>query len=44
MANDGRADWDHDRRYRALVLLAAFASLRVTPADLQVRLSVSDRD
>lgn len=28
MASDGRADWDHDRRYRALVLLAAFASLR----------------
>jgi integrase len=25
---DGRADYDHDRRYRALVLLATFASLR----------------
>ncbi len=28
MARDGRADCIHDRRYRALVLLAAFASLR----------------
>jgi integrase len=28
MAIDGRADCNHDRRYRALVLLAAFASLR----------------
>lgn len=28
MADDGRADCDHDRRFRALVLLAAFASLR----------------
>jgi len=28
MAKDGRADYDHDRRYRALVLLATFASLR----------------
>jgi integrase len=28
MARNGRADYDHDRRYRALVLLAAFASLR----------------
>ena len=28
MANDGRADCSHDRRYRALVLLATFASLR----------------
>jgi integrase len=28
MAKDGRADHDHDRRYRALVLLATFASLR----------------
>jgi integrase len=28
MANDGRADCDHDRRYVALVLLATFASLR----------------
>ncbi|MHB1594678.1 MAG: tyrosine-type recombinase/integrase [Streptosporangiaceae bacterium] len=28
MANDGRADCNHDRRYRALVLLATFASLR----------------
>ena len=28
MANDGRADSDHDRRYRALVLLTTFASLR----------------
>ena len=26
--HDGRADYDHDRRYRALVLLATFASLR----------------
>jgi integrase len=25
---DGQADYDHDRRYRALVLLATFASLR----------------
>ena len=25
---DGRADFVHDRRYRALVLLAPFASLR----------------
>jgi integrase len=28
MADDGRADCTHDRRFRALVLLAAFASLR----------------
>ncbi len=28
MALDGRADSNHDRRYRALVLLATFASLR----------------
>jgi integrase len=28
MARDGRADCDHDRRYRALVPLATFASLR----------------
>jgi integrase len=28
MTNDGRADCNHDRRYRALVLLATFASLR----------------
>jgi integrase len=28
MALDGRADCNHDRRYRALVLLATFASLR----------------
>jgi len=28
MAADGRADSSHDSRYRALVLLAAFASLR----------------
>ncbi len=28
MADDGRADCTHDRRYRALVLLATFASLR----------------
>jgi hypothetical protein len=28
MANDGRADCSEDRRYRALVLLATFASLR----------------
>jgi integrase len=28
MGQDGRADCDHDRRYRALVLLATFASLR----------------
>ncbi len=28
MAEDGRADCDYDRRYRALVLLATFASLR----------------
>jgi integrase len=28
MANDGRADCTYDRRYRALVLLATFASLR----------------
>jgi hypothetical protein len=28
MGRDGRADYDHDRRYRALVLLATFASLR----------------
>jgi integrase len=28
MAIDGRADCSHDRRYRALVLLATFASLR----------------
>ncbi len=28
MADDGRADCNHDRRYRALVLLAALASLR----------------
>jgi integrase len=28
MGKDGRADYDHDRRYRALVLLATFASLR----------------
>ena len=28
MRRDGRADYDHDRRYRALVLLATFASLR----------------
>src|SRR5437870_3703302 len=28
MGNDGRAECDHDRRYRALVLLATFASLR----------------
>ena len=28
MGNDGRADYDRDRRYRALVLLATFASLR----------------
>ncbi len=28
MADDGRADCDHDRRYLALVLLATFASLR----------------
>ncbi len=28
MVGDGLADWDTDRRYRALILLAAFASLR----------------
>ena len=28
MAGEGRADCEHDRRYRALVLLATFASLR----------------
>jgi integrase len=28
MADDGRADCEHDRRYLALVLLATFASLR----------------
>jgi integrase len=28
MGDDGRADCEHDRRYRALVLLATFASLR----------------
>jgi integrase len=28
MARDGRADYDHDRRYRVLILLATFASLR----------------
>lgn len=28
MAEDGRADCDHDRRFRALVLLLTFASLR----------------
>jgi integrase len=28
MGRDGRADCDHDWRYRALVLLATFASLR----------------
>lgn len=28
MADNGRADCTHDRRFRALVLLAAFASLR----------------
>jgi integrase len=28
MAGDGRADSTQDRRYRALVLLATFASLR----------------
>ena len=28
MAEDGRADCEHDRRYRAFVLLATFASLR----------------
>ena len=28
MGKDGRADYDHDRRYRTLVLLATFASLR----------------
>ena len=28
MAEDGRADWSHDRRYLALVLLATFSSLR----------------
>jgi integrase len=28
MAGDGRADYRHDHRYRALVLLATFASLR----------------
>ena len=28
MADDGRADCNYDRRYRALVLLATFASLR----------------
>ena len=28
MSKDGRADYDHDRRYRALVFLATFASLR----------------
>jgi len=28
MADDGRADWTQDRRFRALVLLATFASLR----------------
>ena len=28
MGKDGLADYDHDRRYRALVLLATFASLR----------------
>ena len=33
MAADGRADCTHDRRYRALVLLATFASLRWGEAD-----------
>ena len=28
MMADGRVDFVHDRRYRALVLLATFASLR----------------
>jgi integrase len=43
MAEDGRADTTHDRRYRALVLLATFASLRwgeataLTRADLDLK-------
>jgi integrase len=43
MAGDGRADTTHDRRYRALVLLATFASLRwgeataLTRADLDLK-------
>ncbi len=43
MADDGRADCTHDRRFRALVLLATFASLRwgeataLTRADLDLR-------
>jgi len=41
MANDGRADCTHDRRFRALVLLAAFASLRWGEA---VALKRSDLD
>jgi integrase len=28
MGKDGRADYDHDRRYRTLVLMATFTSLR----------------
>jgi hypothetical protein len=28
MADDGRADWTQDRRFRCLVLLTTFASLR----------------
>jgi integrase len=43
MADDGRADCTHDRRFRALVLLTTFASLRwgeataLTRADLVLR-------
>jgi integrase len=43
MADDGRADCTHDRRFRALVLLATFASPRwgeataLTRADLDLR-------
>jgi integrase len=43
MANDGRADFDHDGRLRAMVLLATFASLRwgeitaLTRSDLDLK-------
>lgn len=42
MATDGRADTNHDSRYRALVLLATFASLRWNEATALRRCDVDN--
>jgi len=44
LTNEGKADCRHDRRFRALVLLAAFASLRCGEVIAQVpELSAGER-